>query len=80
MTMPPPIVNQRRDIPSAQPTKSLALLHQVGAIPGAPGAGPQNGGILGAVITRSAMQLYRDKVANLGRALAEWDLERPAPS
>jgi hypothetical protein len=38
--MPPPIVNQSRDVPIEQPTISLALLHQVGAIPGAPGAGP----------------------------------------
>jgi hypothetical protein len=37
--MPPPIVNHRRDIPSEPPTISLALLHQVGGIPGAPGAG-----------------------------------------
>ena len=30
-------------MPSAQPTISFALLHQVGSIPGAPGAGPLNG-------------------------------------
>src|SRR6185312_4032828 len=36
--MPPPMVNHSRDEPSAQPTISLALLLQVGASPGAPGA------------------------------------------
>src|SRR5439155_5185420 len=38
--MPNPRVNQIRDGPSAQPTISLALLVQVGAIPGLPGASP----------------------------------------
>src|SRR6266699_5207855 len=36
--MPPPMVNHRREDPSEQPTISLALLHQVGGSPGAPGA------------------------------------------
>src|SRR5262249_32127350 len=36
--MPKPSVNQSRDMPSAQPTMSLALLVQVGGIPGLPGA------------------------------------------
>ena len=31
-------MNQSRDGPSAQPTMSLALLVQVGGVPGAPGA------------------------------------------
>ncbi len=34
------MVNHRREAPSEQPTISLALLHQVGEIPGAPGAMP----------------------------------------
>jgi hypothetical protein len=40
--MPPPIVNQTRDVPNEQPTISLSLLHQVGGVPGAPGAGPSS--------------------------------------
>src|SRR5438067_13396541 len=40
MTMPKPIVNQRRAGHSEQPTISLALLVQVGGMPGAPGAWP----------------------------------------
>src|SRR5580693_7449672 len=36
--MPPPMVNHSREEPSEQPTISLALLHQVGERPGAPGA------------------------------------------
>src|SRR6266478_902785 len=36
--MPNPRVNHSREIPSAHPTMSLALLVQVGAVPGPPGA------------------------------------------
>src|SRR6516165_2103926 len=36
--MPKPRVNHSREIPSAHPTMSLALLVQVGAVPGPPGA------------------------------------------
>src|SRR5437762_4001816 len=36
--MPKPSVNHSRDMPSAQPTMSLALLVQVGGIPGPPRA------------------------------------------
>src|SRR5712691_5090919 len=36
--MPKPSVNHSRAGPSDEPTKSLALLVQVGAVPGAPGA------------------------------------------
>src|SRR5271169_849440 len=36
--MPKPRVNHSRKIPSAHPTVSLALLVQVGAVPGPPGA------------------------------------------
>ena len=52
--MPPPIVNHRRDMPSEQPTISFALLHQVGEIPGAPGAGPPEGGTRVAMLTIDA--------------------------
>jgi hypothetical protein len=47
--MPPPTVNQRRDLPLEQPIISLLLLVQVGSSPGAPGAGPP-----GAAMTDSA--------------------------
>src|SRR6185437_11718037 len=38
--MPKPSVNQTREGPSVHPTMSFALLVQVGAIPGCPGACP----------------------------------------
>src|SRR4051794_4304528 len=42
--MPKPIVNHSRAGPSAQPTISLALLVQVGGMPGSPGAWPEASG------------------------------------
>src|SRR5215472_8972563 len=42
--MPKPSVNQMRDRPRLQPTMSLALLVQVGAMPGWPGASPCGSG------------------------------------
>jgi hypothetical protein len=50
--MPPPIVNQTRDMPNEQPTISLSLLHQVGGVPGAPGAGPSFRGMSQSSISR----------------------------
>lgn len=38
-------------MPSEQPTISLALLHQVGGIPGAPGAGPPGSEFVRIVVT-----------------------------
>jgi hypothetical protein len=38
-------------MPSEQPTISFALLHQVGEIPGAPGAGPPLAGTPEAMLT-----------------------------
>jgi hypothetical protein len=38
LTIPNPSVNHSREMPSAHPTMSLALLVQVGAIAGPPGA------------------------------------------
>ena len=45
--MPNPIVNHSRDGPIAQPTISLALLDQVGGMPGLPGAWPGSFGSIG---------------------------------
>src|SRR5579863_10154428 len=42
--MPKPRVNQMRERPRLQPTMSLALLVQVGAMPGWPGASPCGSG------------------------------------
>src|SRR5579863_3277316 len=51
--MPKPRVNQMRERPRLQPTMSLALLVQVGAMPGWPGASPCGSG------PRSAMPAPR---------------------
>src|SRR5438552_401863 len=48
--MPKPTVNHSRDWPRAQPTMSLALLDQVGGMPGLPGAWVGSCGSIGAAI------------------------------
>src|ERR1051325_9123235 len=89
--MPKPIVNQSRAGPSEQPTISLALLVQVGGMPGAPGAWPAGSKIGVPVIAPLAYLDLRRAAANLVaplklrwtevcRAIAARQAEAQAPS
>lgn len=50
-------------MPSEQPTISLALLHQVGGIPGEPGAGPPGGEFVATAVTGKRSRL-RERAGN----------------
>ena len=63
-------------MPSEQPTISLALLHQVGDIPGAPGAGLPAGEFVRIVVTRKRRRL-RERAGNSVYSLSLNDTPNP---